>query len=333
MPVLHAADYRLMDSRELLLQKLRNLAQSLLLLLALAGLCGYLALLIGGGILAIVAVALVISSYLFNPAVSPRLILRLYRGRLLTPSEAPQLYALLQHLTQKAGLPRLPQLYYIPSDVMNAFATGSQHNSVIALSDGLLRRLNLRELTGVLAHELSHIHHEDLRVMGFADLASRFTSLLSFIGQMLLVINLPLLLFSPYRLDWMPILVLIAAPTLSALIQLALSRSREYNADLGAAELTGDPEGLASALEKMERVQGRILEQMILPGSRLPEPSLLRTHPPSRERIRRLLALREQPGWNQHYPQAFPSHDAAHRLQVLAERQLRPRWHRSGLWY
>jgi heat shock protein HtpX len=91
------------------------------------------------------------------------------------------------------------------------------------------------------------------------------------------------------------VLVLIFAPTVGGMLQLALSRTREFDADLGAAMLTGDPDGLASALAKLERAQGRLWEGMMLPGGRIPDPSVLRTHPPTRERIARLMRLKAHP--------------------------------------
>jgi len=193
-----------------------------------------------------------------------------------------------------------------------------------------LQRLDLRELSGVLGHEVSHIAHADIRVMAFADLATRITSTLSFLGQVLLVISLPLLL-GDYHLDWLPILVLLSAPTLSTLVQLALSRNREFEADRGAAELTGDPEGLAAALGKMERYQGRFLEGLLTPGRRTPEPSLLRTHPPAEERIHRLLELRDRPPNYELLQLPWMERDP---LPGFLDRAVaRPRWHRTGIWY
>ena len=320
-----------MDQPRLLRQKLRNLAQSLILVCAMALLCGYLAWLIGGVTFAITALVLVMSGYLFVPMVSQRLVEHLYRGQQIPAIAAPRLHSINQALAERAGLPRPPTLLYIPSDVMNAFATGSRDNALIALSDGLLRGLDLRELTAVMAHEMSHIEHQDLRVMGFADLVSRITGLLSIIGQLLLLVNLPLLMFSDYHIDWLPIIILLLAPTLTTLIQLALSRNREYEADLNATILTGDPEGLALALSRMERYQGRIVEQLLFPGQHIPEPSILRSHPPTEERIARLLELR---GSQEHTPGRrldVPDHD--HRIDGLSPSRIKPRWHRNGLWY
>lgn len=322
-----------MDHARLAQHKLRNGFQSLLLVGAMAGLCGYLAWLIAGALGAWLALLFVVTAYSMNPAASPRLVMGLFRAEPIHPRNAPRLYGVMQALAKRAQLPAVPTLYYLPTRVMNAFTTGRRDNAAIAVSDGLLRSLDLRQLTGVLGHELSHIVHDDTRVMAFADLTARVTGFLALLGQVLLIINLPLILFSDYQLDWLPILLLLAAPALSALVQLALSRNREFEADRNAAELTGDPEGLATALGKMEHYQGRVLEQILFPGQRIPDPSLLRTHPPTEERIRRLLELRDRRlvqvmprlpmGWVELDPLS----------EFLGRDCGRPRWHRSGLWF
>jgi heat shock protein HtpX len=321
-----------MNQELLAAHRLRNSLQSLLLVGVLAALCAYLAWLLAGSFGMWLALGFVVFGFALMPAASPRMIMGAYRAEPIHPRSAPRLYEVLEVLARRAGLPRVPLLFYLPSRVMNAFTTGGPDNAAIALSDGLLRRMDMRELAGVVAHELSHVAHEDTRVMAFADLASRVTGLLSLAGQLLLIVNLPLLLFADYHIDWLPILVLLAAPTLSALVQLALSRSREFEADRSAAELTGDPEGLASALDKMDRVQGGLLERLLLPGARIPDPSLLRTHPPTAERIRRLLELRGRPALRHAYRSgAWPLLDPLE--DWLCRDCDRPRWHRSGFWY
>ncbi len=320
-----------MDRQRLLGQKLQNALQSLLLM---GGVLGYLAWLIGGLWFSFFALLGVIILYSFTPRFSPGLVMRLYRLSPISPRAAPELHGITEALARRAGLDAVPRLFYVPSDVMNAFAVGGRDNAMIALSDGLLRRLSLVETAGVLAHEMSHIAHDDIRVMGFADLLDRFTRLLSLTGQVLLFINLPLLLFTQYGINWFAIGILILAPTLTALGQLALSRSREYHADLAAAQLLGEPKPLASALAKIERYQGRVFEQWLGPGQRLPDPSLLRTHPPTEERIRRLLAL-EPPAdrWGQPLPTHLPLAQRPVPGVVLAVRPLWPRWHINGTWY
>jgi len=181
-----------------------------------------------------------------------------------------------------------------------------------------------------LAHEISHVRNNDMWVMGLADLFTRMTNILSVVGQFLLLLNLPLLLMSDYTISWAAILLLVFAPTLSALLQLALSRTREYDADLGAAELSGDPEGMALALAKLERLQAGFFERVFLPGRQIPEPSLLRTHPPTQERLRRLLALRHEPGFASQSQLRVPG---TLRTPGHGPVQHAPRRHMGGLWY
>lgn len=307
-----------------------NVLQTLILLIGMSVLLGALGWFLAGMTGVILAVGGVLILLLFGPRVSPQFILRLYRAQDLDPRQMPALFAILQRLVRRAGLPSLPHLYYLPSPLINAFAVGSREASAIALTDGLLRALNMRELTGVLAHELSHIRNNDMHVMGLADLFSRVTSALSTTGQLLLLINLPMMLVGGQTISWFVVLLLLFAPVLSALIQSALSRAREYDADIGAVELTGDANGLASALGKIEHYQGRLLEQIFMPGRRVPDPSLLRTHPPTEDRVRRLRTLQTAPA------SVNVSEDLWYSpIDDRYQRRLRPRprWHMTGIWY
>jgi heat shock protein HtpX len=322
-----------MDEHRLMSHKLRNNLQTALLVAALSVLFAYLAWFIGGPLVAWVAFIGVIVLAMKNPVASPRLLMSLYRARPIGHAEAPRLYAIVQELSRRAGLDRLPVLYLVPTRLMNAFSTGDRQDAAIAISDGLLRRMELRELTGVLAHEIGHVANGDIRVMAFADLVSRVTGMLSLFGQILLLISLPLWLLSAADIPWLPILLLLFAPTLSALVQLALSRSRELEADRSAAELSGDPEGLASALQKLEYQQGGLWERIFMPTQRIPEPSILRSHPPTEERVRRLLELRDRESLPQPLPELWES-SPWDRFGLLARRvPIGPRWHISGLWY
>ncbi|WP_312330195.1 zinc metalloprotease HtpX [Atlantibacter hermannii] len=212
---------------------------------------------------------------------------------------------------------------YVPSGVVNAFATGSKHHAAIALTDGLLRSLTPRELTGVLGHEIAHIANEDLRVMGLADSISRLTHLLALLGQLAIVLSLPTLLLGVTEVNWPALLLLAVAPQLALLAQLGLSRVREFDADRLAAELTGDPHGLASALAKIERVS-RSWRAWLLPGWGNPEPSWLRTHPATAERIERLLELAPPP--------AMPPFPSARFDPEVTVSPRPPRWRTGGLW-
>lgn len=276
------------NQKQRLLHSWRNRWRSLLLLGFLAGYLLLLSWLFWGSAAAIWLTAILGMLLLFMPDSSPQLLMRLCRARPLNRWQAPELYQLVEQLALRAELATVPQLYLLPMRQSNAMAVGSSDKSAIAISEGLLRFLDRRELAGVLAHEISHLRNGDIRVMQLAELASRVTNSLSLFGLALLLLNLPLVLFSDYGVNWTLFLLLLFAPQLNALAQLGLSRVREYSADLGAATLTGDPQGLASALQKIERQSNGIWGRL-LPGYTVPH--WLRTHPPTRERIRRLLEL------------------------------------------
>jgi heat shock protein HtpX len=276
-------------------RKFRNRVHTLLLIggmSLLLALCSELLFGKGVWIWVFIAVALLM---LVVPDVSPHWILRLYQARQLHPRASPQLTLLMQELAQRAELDEPPALFWIPSYSVNAFTVGERGNAAIAVTDGLLQLLSPREITGVLAHEVSHIANNDMRLMGLADLISRLTHMMSAFGLMLLFISLPLMLLGITSFSLLGVLLLLAAPSLSALLQLGLSRIREFDADLEAARITGDPEGLASALGKISGQRGNLWQRILFPGYRNPEPSLLRTHPDTDERIERLLELRETP--------------------------------------
>jgi len=307
--------------------KLRNLVQSVILLGGMIGLlavCGWVLFGPDGVVGMALGGALALA---FSPKISPGLVLRLYRARELTPPELPDVFAVLDRLAARAGLPRRPTLYYIPSRMLNAFAVGSRDEAVIAVTDGMLRSLTLRELAGVLAHETSHIRNNDLWLMGLADLVGRLTRLMTMLGLVLLFLALPVWLGGGVNLPWLVIPLLLFAPQFTTLLQLALSRAREYEADRDAAGLTGDPMGLASALAKLERFQRGVWEQIFMPGYRLPEPSLLRSHPPTEQRIARLRELQAAAPAAPAFEDATPWPGA--RAAVTAQ----PRGRLVGYWY
>lgn len=309
--------------------KLRNYLHSLILLagmLTLLSLIGWLlAGLAGIGWFLFAGLFILISA----PRISPAFILRLHGAKVLRPEDAPRLYEIIFWLTEQAGMENTPTLYYIPSKLMNAFSTGLKENAVIAISDGMLRALNPRELTGVLAHEISHIHDNDLLVMMVADVISRLTSVMAFTGYLLIWIYIPLFILTEARVPWALLLVLMLAPTVSALMQLALSRSREFSADVEAARLTGDPLGLASALEKIEHYQGNWIERIFIPFRRMPEPSLLRTHPLMIDRVNRLKDLASDKSSSGH---PFDSSEKHNWVQFPSPEHA-PRRRFPGLWY
>jgi len=268
----------------------RNYFQSLLLILFLVGLVMLLGELVLGETGRWLALGVGLAAALGAPAAGSRLTLAAYRARFVPPAQAPDLWSLLQRLAERAQLPATPNLYVIPSHNINAFTVGSRRAASVAVTEGLLHHLTPREIAGVLAHEISHIANGDLFVMALADVASRLTSLLSFVGLTVLILALPVMLLTPLDLPWLGLILLILAPQMALLAQLGLSRVREFEADLSAARLTGDPEGLASALARIERAN-RSWRDWLLPGRNPPEPSWLRTHPLTSERIRRLMEL------------------------------------------
>ena len=229
----------------------------------------------------------------FGARIPPHLMLRLSGAVPLSRHEAPDVYRVFDGLVARAGLEKPPALFKLSSRHPVAFSVGHREDAGITLSTSLLRALSLREITGVLAHELSHVRHNDMWIMGLASVVNRLTRTMSFLGVLLLVLNLPLIMTGTPQVPWLLVMLLIFAPTIASLLQLALSRTREFDADLDAAALTGDPMGLASALETLERSEGRAWENLVPRPPRQPEPSLLRTHPKTGERIRRLRALSE----------------------------------------
>jgi heat shock protein HtpX len=317
-----------LDDAERRRHKVRNVLHSILLLggiIVLLALCGWALFgpegLVGMGLGAALAFA-------FSPQISPHLVLRMYRARALRPRDLPEVMAMLRTLAERARLERAPRLYYVPSAMLNAFAVGGRDDAVIAVTDGMLRALTLRELVGVLAHEISHIRNRDLWLMGIADLAGRLTRLMAVFGFALVLVGLPLWLSGAGGVPLLLIPLLVFAPHISTLLQLALSRAREFEADLDAAGLTGDPGGLASALAKLERYQRSAWEQILLPGQRLPDPSILRTHPPTAERIARLQSLSGAPSLP-----PLPAQGAARIATAWPAVHRSPRARLIGFWY
>jgi heat shock protein HtpX len=323
-----------LDAEEQRRHKLRNMAQSALLLGGMAllvAVCGWI--LFGPiGLLGVAVV--VVATLLFGSRLSAQMVLRMYKAEPISPRQLPDVFRIIEHLADRAGLKHVPTLYYVPSAMMNAFAVGKRDEAAIGVTDGLLRALNLRELTGVLAHEMSHIRNNDVWLMGIADLAARLTRMMSLIGAGLLLLSLPMWLQGGSPVSFVLVLLLMFSPQLTTLLQLALSRAREFDADLDAAGLTGDPAGLSSALAKLERQQRSHWEQILMPGRKLPEASLLRSHPPTKDRIARLSALYERGGEQSTALGALGFADPMPDLIApMAQVTARPRGRLIGYWY
>jgi len=163
---------------------------------------------------------------------------------------------------------------------------------VIAVTEGLLRRLTLRETAGIVAHEIAHIRNGDLTAFKFADWLSRLTPVMALTGLALAFANLILAAEGFQAAPWAAVVLLCSAPALSSLLQLSLSRAREEDADSVAVMLTGDAMSLASAVNRMQATTGETLDDVRLPipARRIPYPSLLRAHAPDKTRIARILA-------------------------------------------
>lgn len=266
----------------------------------------------------------------FGPRVTPDAVMRLYRARPLDQRHGGQLLRIVEVLSDRAELPATPRLFVVPSATLNAFASGTPDRAVIAVTEGLLRRLSLREVAGVIAHEMSHIRNRDLFVMGLADAMTRFTQMLAYVAFFLAILNVPAWLLGVPMFPWVAVLLLYLAPAMSSLLQLALSRTREFDADLEAAGLTGDPVGLASALGSLERLQGRFWEDLMLPPTRrVPFPSLLRSHPETDDRIARLSGLARHA---RAQPMVYPD-EPLFTLVGLGPGEMTPRKRWPGLWY
>src|SRR6056297_208189 len=307
----------------------RNILQSTSILILMAAILGVLGWLIGGltGLFWTAVIGMML--FVFTPKITPGVVLRMYNASPIQENELPGLCHLVKSLSRKAGLKYVPGMYYIPSRVMNAFSVGSRDDAVIALSDGLLRSMSRREIAGILAHELNHIRHNDLWIMQMADNMSRITHSMSMVGQVMLLLFLPFYFAAGTSVPWLIILFLIIAPLMSMLLQMALSRTRKYDADLGTLQITGDPEGLASALQKLEVYQKKLIDLLVMPGRKNPDPSLLRSHPHTENRLERLYKLGEQ-------------HQSLKEVDVPGEDILsgryspvrdKPRWKWWGGWY
>jgi len=266
------------------------------------------------------------SILLITPKVSPLLILHLYGAQKMPPQISTQLDSVVQWLSKRSHLSLNPDLYYIPSSVMLAFSVGMNKNASIAISNGLLRQLNLREITAVLAHEISHIQSKDIWVMNMADIISRLTQFMSMIGYLLILFYVPFFVFTGEDIPWIIFILLLIAPIISTLMQLALSRTREFNADIQACKLTGDPGGLISALKKIDYYEKHWFKILVQPGKNIPNPSILRTHPLTEERIRRLKLITQE--------ESNSFIDRQQEDDLYSDSiERKPRQHLSGLWH
>jgi len=272
----------------------RNYLHSLILLVAMLTLLSLIGWLLMGPIGIGWFLSASIVFFIGAVRVSPHLVLQIRGAKQLSLEESPYLYEIVFRLCKRAGIKNIPTLYYMPGRLMDVFTTGLKENTSIALSYGIVRQLSESELTGVLAHEISHIRNNDLLVMLVAAVIASLTSFMALAGTILIMIYIPLFILTGEAVPWLLLMLLLLAPTVSALMQLALSRSREFNADLVAARLTEDPLSLASALIKVENQQRSWIERIFMTSQHTRIPLLLRSHPLVTDRVKRLKVVAAQ---------------------------------------
>ena len=274
-----------------------NAMKTTLLLGAMTGLLLFVGQLLGGRdgmTMALVMAGLMNFGALFW---SDKIVLRMYGAHAVSREQAPQLYEIVERLAQKAGIP-VPKIYVIPDQALNAFATGrSPKHSAIAATEGILRALSREELEGVLAHELSHVLNRDTLV---STVAATMAGAISWLAH-------PFMMMGNRDDDeggnpLAGLVLMILAPLAAMLIQMAVSRSREYGADETGARLVGYPDGLARALRKLQAGAERVPMRHVEPATAhmfIVNPlhggfvgKLFSTHPPLEERVARLMAMK-----------------------------------------
>jgi heat shock protein HtpX len=255
----------------------------------------------------LIALAIAVAMNFFSYFYSDKLALSMYRAQPATREQLPRVYSVVEQMTQRIGLP-MPKIYVIPNESPNAFATGRnpQHASV-AVTQGILNLLNDEELAGVLAHELGHVRNRDILTSSIAATLAGAITILAQTGRFAMI-------FGGYGGGGndrdrngggiTALFMLILAPIAATLIQLAVSRSREYEADATGAHMTGNPYALASALQKLDAYSKRLpmaaspstahlfIVQPLISGGGFA--NLFSTHPPIAKRIERLVGRPSQ---------------------------------------
>jgi heat shock protein HtpX len=288
-----------------------NTLRTTILLAALTALLIWIGDMLGGRQGAIIALAIAGVMNFVSYWFSDKIVIKMYGGQEVTAQDDPELYGMVQNLVQRAGLP-MPKVYVLPQDTPNAFATGrNPEHAAVAVTDGIRRILNKRELAGVLGHELSHVKNRDILV---STIAATLAGAISYLAQMA---QWAMIFGGGRDRDeeggggniFGLVIMMVVAPIAAMLIQMAVSRSREYGADEGGAKITGDPMALASALRKLHlgaqnlplhvnNATANATAHMFIvnPLTGRAFASLFSTHPPMEERIARLEAIAGQMG-------------------------------------
>jgi heat shock protein HtpX len=279
-----------------------NMMKTAILMAAITALFMAIGGMIGGRAGMMIALLVAVGMNFFSYWFSDQMVLKMYNAREVDAQSAPQFYAMVQDLARRAQLP-MPRVYLINESAPNAFATGrNPEHAAVAATTGILNVLSDRELRGVMAHELAHVKHRDILISTVsATMAGAISMLANFAT-----------FFGGRDSEGRPsnplagIAVAILAPLAASLIQMAISRAREFEADRGGAEISGDPQALASALEKIHRhasgipldaaeahpetAQMMIINPLSAGGLR----GLFSTHPATEERVARLMAMARQ---------------------------------------
>ena len=276
-----------------------NLMKTAVLMAAITALFMAIGSFMGGQQGMVLALLVAMGMNFFSYWFSDKMVLKMYNAQEVDETSAPQFYRMVRELAQRAQLP-MPRVYLIQEDAPNAFATGrNPEHAAVAATTGILQVLSERELRGVMAHELAHVRNRDILISTVsATMAGAISMLANFA-----------MFFGGRNSEGRPanpiagILVMLLAPLAASLIQMAISRAREFEADRGGAEISGDPQALASALQKIQRYAQGIPMQA---AERHPETAqmmimnplssgglrgLFSTHPATEERVERLLAL------------------------------------------
>ena len=289
-----------------------NVVRTGILLAAMTALFLTIGLLLGGQSGLIIALVMAIGMNAFAYWNSASMVLRMHNAREVDAQTAPELFHIVKDLSSRAGMP-MPRVYLIDTPQPNAFATGrNPENAAVAATTGIMRVLSREELAGVMAHELAHVQNRDTLIM---TVAATIAGAIGFLSQFSFFFrggeNRPNPLVA--------MALMIFAPLAASVVQMAISRTREYSADRRGAEICGHPEWLASALRKIEAAaQGRPMPTadrnpatahmfILNPLSAGGLAGLFRTHPPTAERIRRLLGMPE-PGDARRIRRAAPNH-------------------------
>lgn len=277
-----------------------NLFKTAVLMAAITALFIAIGALLGGRQGMVIALVVALGMNFFSYWFSDKLVLKMYNAHEVDESSAPQFHRMIQELAQRAQLP-MPKVYLIDEDAPNAFATGRDpEHAAVAATTGILRVLSANELRGVMAHELAHVRHRDILISTVsATMAGAISMLANFA-----------MFFGGRDRDGrstnpiVGVLMMLLAPLAASLIQMAISRAREFEADRGGAEISGDPRSLASALQKIHRYAHGAVP--LAAAERHPETAqmmimnplsggglrgLFSTHPSTEERVARLLAM------------------------------------------